>query len=526
MQLLCKNKKRGADTSPCPLHTNIKIRTPSFVLELPLKTIPSQESTLLTRLEMGRQLYNACLGESLKRLGLLKQSKDSQQIRKMPKGKDRTKAFNDLNRKYEFTEYSLHHYVTHIRNGWLKEHINSNIAQKIATRAFKAVQKKAFGKAKNVRFKGKNQFDSLEGKDNKRGMIFRNNTLYFSDMEIPCIVNTSNDLISYGLRHRVKYCRLVRRKIGGKNRFYVQLILEGKHYQDLEKKIGTEEMGLDVGPSTIAIVGDTKAELKRFCNELVPKQKEKKKLQRKQDRSRRANNPQNYNENGTVKKGKKKWKKSNHYKQTSGEVAEIDRKLAAHRKSLHGRDINNILAIGTTIKTEKIPYKAWQKIYGKSVLMRAPSMFMSNLKRKAENAGGSFNDFPTNTTKLSQTCHICGKSVKKPLSQRWHRCCGIEMQRDLYSAFLAKCVEYNDKTDTYALDFVKAKQLWPGLEPVLSAAVSRVKQSANGRNLPTSFGVGQRQSGSPVKPEATMTEAVDAVIRGTTYEDESHREVI
>ena len=89
--------------------------------------------------------------------------------------------------------------------------------------------------------------------------------------------------------------------------FYIQLILEGHPYQNPELMIGTEEIGLDVGPSTIAVVGDTKAILKQLCSEIVPKQKEKKKLQRKLERQRRANNPQNYNENGTFKKGKKKW---------------------------------------------------------------------------------------------------------------------------------------------------------------------------------------------------------------------------
>jgi putative transposase len=254
----------------------------------------------------------------------------------------------------------------------------------------------------------------------------------------------------------------------------------------------------------------------------MPKQKEKRKLQRKMDRQRRANNPQNYNVNGTVKKGKKKWKKSNHYNTTSSEGAELDRKLAAHRKSIHVRDINEIISMGTSIKTEKIPYRAWQKNFGKSVQERAPSMFMSNLKRKAENAGGCFDDFPTQSTKLSQICHICGKTVKKALSQRWHICCGIKMQRDLYSAFLAKCVDVN----TGSLDIARARMHWPGLEPVLSAAMSRVYQSANeGKIIPASFGiVGRRQSGSPIKPEVTITEAVDDVIRPN--EDESHREVI
>ncbi|TAN40689.1 MAG: hypothetical protein EPN24_04435 [Candidatus Methanoperedens sp.] len=500
----------------------MKSETPSFVLELPLNTNPMQESTILIRLEAGRQLYNACLGEALKRLDLLRQSKEFQETRKLPRGKARTRAFKDLNKKFEFTQYDFHHYAVGIRHGWIEEHINVHIAEKIAARAFKAVQKKAFRKAKNIRFKGKNQFDTLEGQSNKTGLIFENNVLRWAGLEIPCIIDKENELISYGLQHRVKYCRLVRRKINGKNRFYVQLILEGKPYQDPEKEFGKEELGMDVGPSTYAIAGDTKAELKQFCDELVPKWKEKRRLQRKLDRQKRANNPQNFNENGTVKKGKKKWKQSNHYKRSKSEIAELERKTAAHRKSLHGHEQNIILAQGTVIKAEKVSIRAWQKIFGKSVSIRAPSMFMSGLKRKAENAGGHFYDFPTNTTRLSQICHICGEAVKKPLSQRWHTCCGIDMQRDLYSAFLAKCVDVN----TCSLDIARARMLWQGLEPVLREAVSRVIQSANGGKIfPSSFGVGRRQSGSPVKPEETVTEAADDVVRGTSYEDESRREV-
>ena len=499
----------------------MKSKTPSFVLELPLKTTPAQESEIQVRLEAGRHLYNACLGEALKRLNLIRQSKEFQRIIVFPESEERTDAFKNMNKEYGFTEYALHDYVAQIRDSWIREHINSHIAQKIATRAFKVVQKKSFGKTKNVRFKGKNQFDTLEGKNNDTGLIFENNVLSWSGLEIPCIVEENNNVIAYGLNpeHRVKYCRIVRRKINSRNMFYIQLILEGHPYQNPELMIGTEEIGLDVGPSTIVVVGDTKAVLKQFCSEIVPKQKEKKKLQRKLERQRRANNPQNYNENGTFKKGKKKWKKSNHYNRTCSDLAELDRKLAAHRKSLHGRDINNIITIGTTIKTEKIPYISWQKMYGRSVLMRAPSMFMSTLKRKAENAGGSFQEFPTNTTKLSQVCHICGNMVKKPLSQRWHVCCGIEMQRDLYSAFLSKCVDVKSNS----LDIARARLLWPGLEPVLSEAVSRAYQSANSGKIPASFGLEyQRQSGSSVQSEATITEAVDDVI----CEDESHREVI
>ena len=517
----------------------MKSKTPSFVLELPLNTNTVQESKILIRLEAGRQLYNTCLGETLRRLNLLRQSKDFQEIRKLPRGDERTEAFKALNKEFGFREYDIHRYAVGIRHSWIEEHIGVHIAQKIATRAFNAVQKKAFGKARNVRFKGKNQFDTLEGKNNRTGLIFENNVLKWSGLEIPCIIEEKEERtknrIEYGLQHRVKYCRLVRRKINGTRRFYVQLILEGKPYQDPEEKTGTEELGLDVGPSTVATVGDTKAELKQFCSELVPKQKEKRRLQRKQDRQRRANNPQNYNKNGTVKKGNKKWKKSNRQRKTESDIAELDRVTAAHRKSLHGHDQNIIISQGTVIKAEKVSIRAWQKMFGKSVSIRAPSMFMNGLKRKAENAGGCLYLFPTQTTQLSQICHICGNTVKKPLSQRWHTCCGIDMQRDLYAAFLAKCVQYNEIEDaytyTYSLDIARARMLWPCLEPVMREAVSRVYQSAIGKGtIPASFGIGKRsQSGSPVKPEETVTEAADGVhgvlLKLNVFKDESRREV-
>ena len=259
--------------------------------------------------------------------------------------------------------------------------------------------------------------------------------------------------------------------------------------------------------------------LKQFCSELMPDQKKKRKLQRKLDRSLRATNPDNYNKNGTVKKGKK-FKISNRYKAVSQDLAETDRILAAHRKSLHGKDIKEIIAMGTRIQTENVSYKGWQKRYGRSINMRAPSMFMNSLKIKAENAGGYLFEFPTQTTKLSQTCHICEQAVKKTLSKRWHICCGIRMQRDLYSAFLAKCVD----KETSALDFARAKDLWQGMESILSEAISRAKQTAIGKVCPASFGFTgiQSQSGSLVNPVRIISEAMDAVI----LSDESHRELI
>ena len=59
---------------------------PSFVLELPLVVNPHENRVLAVRFEAGRQLYNAVLGEALRRLDLMKQSKAWHTTRRMPKG--------------------------------------------------------------------------------------------------------------------------------------------------------------------------------------------------------------------------------------------------------------------------------------------------------------------------------------------------------------------------------------------------------------------------------------------------------
>lgn len=95
----------------------MRSNTPSFITELPLKTTSADEATILIRLDAGRQLYHACLGEALERLALIQQSKEYQEIQKLTKtidcepNKGRTKAFNELNTEYRFTAYALYNYA-------------------------------------------------------------------------------------------------------------------------------------------------------------------------------------------------------------------------------------------------------------------------------------------------------------------------------------------------------------------------------------------------------------------------------
>lgn len=486
-----------------------KSTPPSFVLELPLKVTPSQEKTLLACLEAARQLYNACLGEALRRLSLLREFKDFDKARKLSKGKPRTEAFKALNERFDFSEYGLHSFAIKTKNScFIGNHLDAHTTQKVATRAFKAVKEYSLKKRGKPRFKGKDQFDSVESKSNKAGIRFREGKVLWNGLVLPCVFDhkDKHGVEAHGLSCRTKYVRIVRRKIKDKNLFYTQLVQEGLPCKKEKNHIGEGAVSLDIGPSTLALYTDGHAELVQFCKELIPANKEIRTHQRKLDRQRRVNNPDNYNEYGTIKKGKLSWDISNHYLKTRAKLSELFRRQAEYRKTLHGRLVNKVLTHGKNIKTEKLSYKAFQKMYGKSIGFRAPGMFMSKLTRKAESAGGKVEDLNTQKLKLSQTCH-CGGIKKKPLSQRWHTCdCGVTAQRDLYSAFLGYHVTNN------TLDTSMAARSWEGAEPLLMQAVSRIQQSAKGRVLPASFGI-RRQSGSPVKADGVKAEAQDVVTR-------------
>jgi transposase len=462
--------------------------TPSFVTELPLVVSPAHEGVLLSRLEAAHQLYNACLGEALRRVKLIRQSRDFNKARSLKASNPERKVlFKRVRERYNFSEYALHSYSTKIRNSWIGNHIDSNTAQKLATRAYKAVEKVLFGKAKKVRFKGKNQMDSVEGKSNKSGIKWKGESVEWGGLQLKALVTKHDPVILHGLNSKVKYVRLVRRKVSGKNRFYAQLVCEGKPFIKPKNTLGAGDVGLDLGPSTIAIVADNESHLKQFASELEFDAARVRRLQRKMDRSRRANNPDNFNANGTVKKGKKRWNSSQTYLKTRNSKANLERKLTAHRKSLHGELVNDILRAGDVFKLEKLSYKAFQKLYGKSVGKRAPGMFVSHLISKAERAGGQVVEIPTYSTKLSQTCQ-CGRVKKKSLSERIHHCeCGIVAQRDLYSAFLAKHIE----PDTFVLQVSQLLDNWQSAELRLQAAwrtATECNQPATGRVIPSSFG--------------------------------------
>jgi len=508
-----------------------KSKTPTFLLELPLSVTSQQAKRLRAHFEVARQLYNALLAEALGRLKRMRADPRWQAARAIPlaQKEERRAAFSFLREDYGFSEYALHDFAKEANCVWIADHIDAVIAQTLASRVYLAVNRMCLGKAKGVRFKSKGRgLDSVENKWNKSGLRFvlqrpeegNQGWLIWNNDRLPAIIDWDDPAVHHGLRHRIKFARLIRRKapsphaIGADShghRYYVQLALEGLPYQKPNHAIGQGVIGLDLGPSTLAIVPrEGEAHLVVFCEELKPDLRKKRRLQRRMDRQRRANNPGHYDEKGrSRKRGKDRlpWNNSRGYMTTQRRHATNERKLAAHRKSLHGRLVHEVIKQGNQIRMEKISYKAWQKQFGKSVGLHAPGMFVELLRRTVAKTGGTLTEVPTRTTKLSQYCHGCQMYEKKPLSQRWHQCsCGIgPIQRDLYSALLVAYLEPSDTIPSIAHDE------WERAELRVQAALEVLRQRAKeGQDLPRSVGI--TRAGARL-PESLSTPQQELVYR-------------
>lgn len=457
-----------------------KASTPTFVCELPLITGLRDERILLDRLESGRRLYNAVLGEALKRLRLMRDSNAWLDAAQIPNQKVRSKVYSDLQKTNGFTEYALHDFVAVVRvNGGWEKRLGSHECQALASRVWKTVSNYAFGHAGKPRFKGRARpLHSLEGKTNKACIRFNKEAgvVLWNQLVLP-VKHRDSDYLKECLKSDTKYCRVLWRNIKGKRRWFVQLVQKGDAPERYQFHAHGFEVGLDIGPSTIAITSESASGLERFAPSVDQPWAAVRRLQRALDRSRRATNPENYQPNGVPKKGARRWHKSSRYCTLENQLRECERVLAARRKSDHGQLVNKIVGLGNVIKTEKLSYKAFQKAFGRSVKQRAPGRFVERLNRKAESAGGKVVELNTRALKMSQFDHTSNTYTNKPLSQRYHHLGTMNMmvQRDSYSAFLA----LNAQGDEHNLSRLHAS--WATVEPLLRRVGLCVDESVSGK---------------------------------------------
>jgi len=192
-----------------------------------------------------------------------------------------------------------------------------------------------------------------------------------------------------------------------------------------------DTVGVDLGIKYLAVTSDGQV----FNNPkpLVKAQKKLRKLQRKLDRQRRANNPSNYKEDGTAKRGVS-WVYSNNMKETELKVTRLHQRIANIRADASHKMTSDIATSYGVIGVEDLNVKGMMANRKLSKALADASLFEKRrqLTYKAQWNGGEVVPvdrwFPS-----SKTCNECGWiNTELTLSDRHWVCpeCNTRHDRD------------------------------------------------------------------------------------------------
>lgn len=439
--------------------------SPTHVRSWPLRPTGMQCREIGIRFFTGVRVYNAVLGEFLTRSRVVKADPAWQRARGLPHGSPvecqvRRAASRAVEAAHGFSAEAAQSFGSSLRRSWVREHLPAQETQNLGARAFDAVRQWHVGKKGKPRFKStKRGLHSLAAKDGNGALRPKTDAAgrllglqWGAGFVVPIAPAAASGqrgtaqqselgeieaLIAAG---KVLSTRIVRTVIGGRDTYRMQLVCDGRPTR--RHPIGDGQVSFDLGPSQIAVAvaradGSWSGWVEPLAEAIGVDTMRLRRTQRHLDRQHRAGSPVCFSGDGVHATGRCVWQRSAAAQQTTIAVAELHRRLAAHRKTLHGALANRLLGYGTDIACERLDYVSWQKNFPRSVRDRAPGLLVEMLRRKAESAGGRrLYEYNPRTTALSQTC-LCGNREKKPLSQRVHRCeCGMREDRDLFSAYL------------------------------------------------------------------------------------------
>lgn len=452
-----------------------KSKTSSYIVEYRLAFNDENPMSVLQKLDrIAIAIYNDVLNEGLKRMHrlnldktyqgtlvlykrLLAKEKRDRKLSKVDKAIKTQFAdyLSNTRKAYGFTEYGLHSYVTKPKH-WFHDVLGINECQKLATRAYSALWKLHTGEAEKVRFKRKNELISIENKSNISGIRFdrKKMAVIYGNHKFPVIVKKNDEYAQLALLDRVKYAKLQPRMIKGCLRWYVQLVFEGIPPQKNRRCGDSTVQGIDIGVSTIAVSNKNRVIMKELAPECQADARKLRIIERKMDRSKRSTNPQNYNKNGTIRKGRLKWNFSKAYRKLKARRADIYRRMAAKRKASHEQLANEIIASGTDIRVEKMQFNGIQrrakkttknkngrykskKRFGKTIGERAPAMLLSVIERKLKYYGLELKKVDTARVRASQYNPLDESFHRKDLKDRMIELApDIIVQRDMLSAYI------------------------------------------------------------------------------------------
>lgn len=416
-----------------------------YILTLPLKTEVYQEHILEKRFRLGEHLYNNFLSFEKKKYyemtkrrdyrdaqNLIKEltvqinsldrqankSKESKQLIQELKEqrKEQYDIIYNIKKMFDWSEFGFTKDIKRYRR-YYKANLNSTICENLSGRCFKAFEKMESELIKDqyrndedkvnpcVHYKRKDSLRCLTAKRNSTGIRFsldeknRIGTVKWQGLEFLIDLTKCTLYEWQALHSEICYCAVKRDKIKGKWKYYIQITLKGhvpdkfdKQTGELKRQLGKGNVGLYFTSTSLTV--STENGVKTYPLEIKNHEDKKTELLQKMDASRRATNPDNYNEDGTSKEKSeiKGWHFSKAYKKYRAELYEIYRKECEEKKLLQEILANEVIASGDVFNCNKMDFKFLQRNLGKKIQSASPAMLKTTIERKLSYHGVYINE--------------------------------------------------------------------------------------------------------------------------------------
>lgn len=412
-----------------------------YILTLPLKTEVYQEHILEKRFRLGEHLYNNFLNFEKKKFYEMTKRKDYRdaqnlikeltiQINSLDKFKESKQLIQELRKQrkeqydiiynikkmFDWSEFGFINDMKKYRK-YYKANLNSTICDNLSGRCFKAFEKMESELIKDqyrndedkvnpcVHYKRKDSLRCLTAKKNSTGIRFsldegnRIGTVKWQGLVFSIDLSKCTLYEWQALQSDICYCAVKREKIKGKWKYYIQITLKGhvpdkfdKQTGELKRQLGKGNVGLYFTSTSLTVL--TENGVKTYPLEIKNHEDKKTELLQKMDASRRATNPDNYNEDGTSKEKSeiKGWHFSKAYKKYRAELYEIYRKECEEKKLLQEILANEVIASGDVFNCNKMDFKFLQRNLGKKIQSASPAMLKTTIERKLSYHDVSINE--------------------------------------------------------------------------------------------------------------------------------------
>lgn len=332
--------------------------------------------------------------------------------------------------------------------------VMSVAAQAIAEDVYKGIEKVMYHGAKKLNTKRFSQF-TIQSKqwevqfkfdESKRMFSFNRGKHRFKTAKY-----TDYDReVLFSDNRKLKYVRLVQKQAKNQYKYAIQITYAGLPPLKQRTTRDSTPLGLDLGPSSIAVYHKDYAVLSILNPFAQADQGRIDTIQHQMAHKQGVNNPDAFE---TTINGHKRYikghkiKKSKRWKKLKRQLQYAYTLKSRHRKLWYEHLSNEFIALSHDIRFEKISVSGWQVgLFGHSIGNHAPSELTGLIKEKLGYFGYEVIEIKTNKAKLSQYHHDIDKYVKHDLSDRIKNIDGHKVQRDLYSAFLATHVESDGYT--------------------------------------------------------------------------------